>query len=170
MMDWLYATAMCTAVFAYWVFCRSQALKHQEKAVQMIEIFFADETLSDKEKTKMYMIYWLLRYWFSLPLMLIIALFFIIYSMVSNKYTPENLANENSAEFDKLFSTLMQMYIARNPILSTIFMSLLGVIFAVSLVIGTMLNKAFKIPNHAMLASDIIAKLITLKHKIRHAH
>lgn len=170
MTNWLLAIAICAAVFAYWVFCRKKALEHQEKAVKMIEDLFSNENISDKEKNSIYLSYKIMRYWFSLPLMLISSPFFIIYVFASNKYKPEDLINSNSKEFDRFFEVLMQMYMAKNPILSTVFMSLIGVVFVLSLVIGTMLNKVSKVPSYTMLISSVLAKIISIKAKIRHAH
>ncbi|MGL4486166.1 MAG: hypothetical protein ACRCUG_04055 [Yersinia sp. (in: enterobacteria)] len=170
MMDWIYASAICAMIFCYWVYCRRNALKYQKKAVRTIEICFDNNVITEKEKNKMYISYWLMRHWTSLPVMLIVAPFFIIYSIVSNNYTPENLNNKNNKLFDDFFSILMQMYIAKNPLTSIIILSLIGMIFAFFLVISTMLNQASKIPNLAMLVSSIIAKLVTLQFKIRHAH
>ncbi|HDL7646340.1 TPA: hypothetical protein PXP51_001545 [Yersinia enterocolitica] len=167
MMDWIYATTICTMIFCYWIYCRSNALKYQERAVRIIEICFANNVIPEKEKNKMYISYWIMRRWLSLPVMLIVAPFFIIYSIVLNNYTPENLNNKG---FDNFFSILMQMYIAKNPLTSIIILSLMGIIFAISLVISTVLNQASKAPNPTMLVSSIITKLITLQLKIRHAH
>ncbi|EJC1153977.1 hypothetical protein MYA08_001860 [Cronobacter sakazakii] len=168
MMSWLYASAICAAVFAYWVVCRKNALKHQYKAADLMEKYFADENISDREKTKMYINYKLFRHWFALPFLFLAAPFFIVYAFVSKKYQPEQMASENSAEFDEVFKCLMQMYIVKNPIISTVFMSIFGVFFAIAVVIGTMLNKASKVPPPAMMASTIISKLSAFKHK--HAH
>lgn len=170
MTNWLYALAICVGVLAYWILCRKTALKHQRRAVEMLEGFLNDDNISEKEKTKMFLNYRLFRNWFALPLFAVLTPFFVIFALASNKFQPEQLAKENSKEFDEFFGVLMQMYMARNPIISVFVLSGVGVSLAISLVIGTMLNKASKIPNHTLLVTGIAMKLLALKHKFRHAH
>ena len=170
MTNWLYAVAICIGVLAYWILCRKSALKHQQRAVEMLEGFLDDENIPEKEKTKMYLNYRLFRSWFALPLFAMVTPFFIIFALASNKFNPEQLKTENSKEFDDFFSVLMQMYMARNPIISVFVLSSVGIALAISLVIGTMLNKASKIPNHTLLVTGIAMKILALKHKFRHAH
>ncbi|TGB86522.1 hypothetical protein CRG95_05910 [Escherichia sp. E4208] len=146
------------------------ALKHQAKAVEMLSTFLNDENLSDKEKNKMYLNYKLMRMWFALPLMLIASPFIIVFYLASSKNKPEDIIKENSEEFDRFFAVLMQMYMAKNPIISMISMTLFGFILAIFLVIGSVLNKASKIPNYTMLLSGVITKIVALKLKEKHAH
>ena len=168
MMSWFYATAICAAVFAYWVFCRNNALKHQEEAADLLEKYLTDESISEREKSKMYFNYRLFRFWFALPLVFILAPFFIVYAFMSKKFIPEDMSKENSKEFQSVFDVLMKMYIAKNPIVSTISLSFFGVLYAALSVIGTVLNNASKMPSASALASSITGKLMRLKQRLAH--
>ncbi|WP_313048740.1 hypothetical protein [Atlantibacter subterraneus] len=170
MMSWIYAAAICAAVVAYWIVCRKNALKHQEKAVQLIEAYFADDSVSDSEKSKMYVNYVLLKKWFALPLLFVVAPFFITIAFISKKYSFEDFGKTNSPEFEEVFKSLMEMNIVRNPLISALFMSMFGVLYAIVMVIGVVMNKASKIPSYTMLASTLVAKLVRLRYKFRHAH
>lgn len=168
MTDWIYAASICAVVFAYWVFCRNNAIKHQEEAVTLLEKYLSDEKISEKEKSKMHFNYRLFRFWFALPLVLLSGPFFIIVAFASKKFSPADIAKENSEQFDEVFGALMQMYIAKNPLIATVTMSFFVLFYVVIAVIGTVLNKASNLPSATKLASGITEKILNLRQRIAH--
>ncbi|HCM9478429.1 TPA: hypothetical protein ACKFV5_000103 [Enterobacter roggenkampii] len=169
MMIWIYAAVACVAVAGYWLFCRKNALKHQQKAAGLIEQYFADEAISDKEKIKMYTNYRMMRSWFALPGLMLVGPIFIIVAIATGKFKAESFSTENSKEFNNVFDSLMKMYVARNPLTSAAVMSFMGLVFAISMVIGIMLNKVIQFPTYGAISSAMLSKYLSLKSG-RHAH
>lgn len=169
MMIWIYAAMACVTVAGYWLFCRKNALKHQLKAADLIEQYFADETISDKEKIKMYTNYRIMRSWFALPGMMLVGPIFIVVALATGKFKAESFSTENSKEFNDVFDSLMKMYVARNPLTSAAVMSFLGLILTISMVIGVVLNKVIQFPSFGAISSAMLAKYLSFKSG-RHAH
>ncbi|MEZ2602869.1 hypothetical protein [Kluyvera intermedia] len=169
MMIWIYAAAACVTIAGYWLFCRKNAIKHQQKAAELIEQYLADEALPEKEKMKMYTNYHLMRSWFALPGMLLMGPLFIVIALASGKFKADSIVSDNSKEFSEVYDSLMKMYVAKNPITSAAVMSVMGLFFALSFVVGIVLNKVIKFPSYAAISSAMLAKYLSFRAR-RHAH
>ncbi|WP_426817689.1 hypothetical protein ACP3TC_05080 [Winslowiella sp. 2C04] len=148
------AFALALLVVFYWVLCRKRALKYQAAAASLLEQYFADRSVSEKDKDSLLLDYKISRKWYSLPLFAIITPFLLMYMIViKKKIDAKPIARTNQKLHDAAFEQCLKMAISRNPITSILSMAFIGVCFAIAIPVGLFLNRLSSIPTPAGIAN-----------------
>lgn len=161
------AIALALMIFAYWVLCRRRALKHQTKAVELMEQYFEDKGVPEHDKKSLYHDYLLLRKWFVMPIFAMVAPFLLAYMLIAKgklDSKPTKRANQNL--YDQAFDQMMKMMISKTPLISIVSLALVGLSFAVAIPVAVMLNRLSSMPTVAGVAN----LFIVLADKKTHAH
>jgi len=146
-MNIILAATLALAVVAYWIACRKVAHKYQKEAAELLKDYFADGRVSEKDKEALYNDYKLSRKFYMLPLMALCTPFILGY-MLLDKGTldVEVTPRDNQKLYSRACDVNLKMMISKNPIVSVICLSFMGIIVALALTFGILLNKISSLP------------------------
>jgi len=144
-MSILIAFIIAAIVVVYWVQCRRAALKHQIRAVELIEEFINDESVSDQDADVAYGMYRMARSWLFMPAMSIMVPFAFAISVWRGDLDKPG----RSGRRQKIMDSIMQMYMTRNPLTSVVCMLWILLTFSFILPVGILLNRIRAIPSAA---------------------
>lgn len=136
----------------YWKLCRKRALAVQERAVDLLVDFYADETVADSEKASVHANYLLTQRWWYLPLLVVAVPITMLFSFIFDR-PGLSKAVTLSEKHRKVMDCLVMIYFVRNPILASLCMSAIILMMIPVLLIGVLLNRIKSLPSFAMLAT-----------------
>ena len=152
MMHALLSLAVALGVLAYWVICRQAALKHQERAAELLIAYLGRDDISERDKDIAHTNYRMLRAWVSLPLIALVSPLFIAKAVFSKDF--ENVGRGDPAR-NEIMDASMMMYVTKNPVTSIVFMSAVLISIGVLAPIGMAFNRLKSIPSLESLFRSI---------------
>lgn len=167
-MNIIMALALAFLVATYWAICRRRALKYQEEAAVLLEKYFADGQVSDKDKESLFNDYRLSRKFYMLPVFAVATPFVLAYMLLEKgRLDMELTPRDNPKLYAKACDLHLKMMISKNPIISIICLSFIGVCFVIALTFAILLNKLSSPPTFdgvAALFSRVGSKAVRKAH------
>lgn len=146
-MNTMLAAILALAVVAYWIACRRVAFKYQQEAAKLLEEYFADGQVSDKDKQALYDDYRLSRKFYTLPFMALLTPFLLGYMLLDKGSLDVDVTPRGNHElYSKTCDVHLKMMISKNPLISVLCLSFIGICFVFALTFGILLNKISSLP------------------------
>jgi hypothetical protein len=141
------ASLSALVVVAYWIVCRKRAYKYQQEAALLLEQYFADGQVSDKDKTSLYNDYKLSRKCYMLPFMALMTPFILGYMLLDKgRLDLDKTPRDNQKLYSRACDVHLKMMISKNPLISVLCLSFIGICFVVALTFAILLNKISSLP------------------------
>lgn len=151
MLPFALAAAGAAAIVAYWIFCRRVSLRHREKAAALIEAYFADDSVPERDIESIYFTYRVAGHWVFLPLATLFAPLVMLVALVRGG-APMRRESERHSE---IMDALVMMYMTRNPLTSLVCMQVIFVSLACLGIVGLLFDRIKAIPSPSMAISSM---------------
>lgn len=164
-MSTLIALLSAALIYAYWIRCRRAALKHQTKAVRLIELFLEDDSVNEKDKDIAYGMYFMARRWIFMPIMAIAVPLVFVIGIIRGDMD-SRMAGQDRRQ--QIMDSIMQMYMTKNPLTTIICMVMILSTLMVLVPVGIVLNRIRSMPSTAAFYGVIAHASATVSHTRNH--
>lgn len=147
---------IAAVIVFYWMLCRKRSLIVQARAVQLLSKLYADEKVSDTEKSAAHFNYLLAQRWWYVPLLIVVMPFFLMFSLIFSRNGLPKPAGDSSAHRETMDCVVM-IYFTRNPITAALSFTVIILMAVPVLLIGLLLNRLKSLPSITMLTAPVSA-------------
>ncbi|EGO6759254.1 hypothetical protein RCM87_21945 [Escherichia marmotae] len=170
-MNILFALFLALAIAGYWILCRYRAYQYQKKAVKLMNEYFDDGQVSDKDKRSLYQSYVILRKWYIFPVFALLTPFIIIFRLIlRGGIDLQPTKRTNHELYEQAYDQLMKMAISKNPIIATISMASAGISLAILIPISLLMMRLKSVPRTDDYYALVVEKLTLKAAERAHIH
>lgn len=162
---------IAAAIVLYWMLCRKRSLAAQGRAVELLCELYADESISDSDKSTAHANYLLVQRWWYVPFLVVVMPFFLLFSLVFHR---KGLPNPGAgpSKHQAAMDSLVMIYLTRNPITATLSFTAIVLMAVPVILIAVLLNRLNSLPSFDAVAeaSALVGKFMLRPSKRVRAH